>query len=39
MTAVVRRLLIEADRVVGGYLDNWAEERQMQRKVCPSQTR
>jgi hypothetical protein len=33
MAAVVRRLLAEADRVVGGLLDNWAEERQMQRKV------
>jgi conserved oligomeric Golgi complex subunit 4 len=33
MAAVIRRLLQEGDRVVKGLIDNWAEERGMQRKV------
>ncbi|KAG9013015.1 hypothetical protein FRB94_004408 [Tulasnella sp. JGI-2019a] len=33
MLTVVRRLLQESDRVVSGLIENWEEERQMQRKI------
>lgn len=33
MLTVVKRLLQECDRVVSGLVENWEEERQMQRKV------
>ncbi|KAG8949049.1 hypothetical protein FRC00_008335 [Tulasnella sp. 408] len=33
MLSVVARLLQECDRVVGGLIESWEEERQMQRKV------
>lgn len=34
MLSVVSRLLQECDRVVKSLIENWEEERQMQRKVC-----
>ncbi|KAG8891141.1 hypothetical protein FRB99_003829 [Tulasnella sp. 403] len=33
MLSVVERLLQECDRVVGGLIESWEEERQMQRKI------
>ncbi|KAG8999188.1 hypothetical protein FRB90_012139 [Tulasnella sp. 427] len=33
MLSVVARLLQECDRVVGGLIESWEEERQMQRKI------